>query len=96
LAFYVIPGALGRLSSTMWVAGRAGLILHYVLELAAFALIIWGFVEIGCLRGIEGSNRYGPNPLSRERGPAIRYWFAAPAARCTFPNAPASASAAIR
>jgi uncharacterized membrane protein YhaH (DUF805 family) len=65
LAFYVIPGALGRLSSTMWLAGSAGLILYYVLELAAFALTIWGFVEIGCLRGIEGSNRYGPNPLWR-------------------------------
>jgi uncharacterized membrane protein YhaH (DUF805 family) len=64
LAFYVIPGAFGRLSSTVWSAGSAGVILHYVLELAAFGLTVWGFVEIGCLRGIEGSNRYGPNPLS--------------------------------
>jgi uncharacterized membrane protein YhaH (DUF805 family) len=27
LAFYVIPGALGRLSGTVWLAGGAGLIL---------------------------------------------------------------------
>jgi|SRR5580704_755682 uncharacterized membrane protein YhaH (DUF805 family) len=65
LAFYVIPDAFGRLSSTVWSAGSAGLILHYLLELAAFGLTVWGFVEIGCLRGIEGSNRYGPTPLSR-------------------------------
>ena len=65
LVFYAIPGALGRLSSTAWLGGSAGLILHYVLELAAFGLTVWGVVEIGCLRGIEGSNRYGPNPLSR-------------------------------
>jgi uncharacterized membrane protein YhaH (DUF805 family) len=65
LAFYAIPAALGQLSSTVWLAGGAGLILHDVLELAAFGLTVWGIVEIGCLRGIEGSNRYGPNPLLR-------------------------------
>jgi uncharacterized membrane protein YhaH (DUF805 family) len=37
--------------------------LHYTLALAAFALTIWGFVEIGCLRGTDGSNEYGPDPL---------------------------------
>jgi uncharacterized membrane protein YhaH (DUF805 family) len=65
LAFYVVPGALGRLSSTAWLGGNAGLILHYALELAAFGLTAWGFVEIGCLRGTKGSNRYGPNPRPR-------------------------------
>jgi uncharacterized membrane protein YhaH (DUF805 family) len=33
--------------------------LHYILALAAFALSIWGFVEIGCLRGSAEPNRYG-------------------------------------
>ena len=38
--------------------------LRYVLVLAGFALSIWGFGEIGCLRGNAGPNKYGSNPLS--------------------------------
>jgi uncharacterized membrane protein YhaH (DUF805 family) len=30
---------------------------------AAFALSIWGLVEIGFLRGTVGPNQYGPDPL---------------------------------
>jgi uncharacterized membrane protein YhaH (DUF805 family) len=30
----------------------------------AFALYIWGFVEMGCLRGTVGPNRFGPDPLA--------------------------------
>jgi len=37
--------------------------LQTILALAAFALTIWGFVEIGCLPGTTGSNSYGPDPL---------------------------------
>jgi uncharacterized membrane protein YhaH (DUF805 family) len=45
----------------------AGMVMHYVLALAAFALTIWGFVEIGGLRGTAGSNTYGPDPLLQPR-----------------------------
>lgn len=38
--------------------------LHHILALAAFVLPIWRFVEIGCLRGNAGPNKYGSNPLS--------------------------------
>jgi uncharacterized membrane protein YhaH (DUF805 family) len=65
LVFYAVPGVLGHLANDAWFAGTAGTGLHYILALAAFALSIWGFVEIGCLRGNAGSNRYGSNPLSR-------------------------------
>jgi uncharacterized membrane protein YhaH (DUF805 family) len=61
--FYLVPGLLNQLSKTTWFAGAAGTALYYILALAAFALTIWGFVEIGCLRGTAGSNRYGPDPL---------------------------------
>lgn len=61
--FYLVPGVLGQLAKAAWSAGAAGTALHYILALAAFALTIWGFVEIGCLRGTAGSNTYGPNPL---------------------------------
>jgi uncharacterized membrane protein YhaH (DUF805 family) len=64
LMFYAVPGVLGQLAKGAWFAGAAGTGLHYVLALAGFALSIWGFVEIGCLRGTAGPNQYGPNPLS--------------------------------
>jgi uncharacterized membrane protein YhaH (DUF805 family) len=64
LVFYVVPGVLGQSAKGTWVAGGAGMGLHYILALAGFALSIWGFIEIGCLNGNAGSNRYGSNPLS--------------------------------
>ena len=35
-----------------------------VLRLASFALGLWGFVELYCLRGTAGDNQYGPDPLA--------------------------------
>ena len=35
-----------------------------VLELVAFVLCLWGFVELLCLRGTRGPNRFGPDPLA--------------------------------
>jgi len=63
IVFYLVPGLLNELAKTTWLAGAAGTALYYILALTAFALTIWGFVEIGCLRGTAGSNTYGPDPL---------------------------------
>ena len=70
VVFYGLPAVLGQLAKAAWFAGAAGTVFHYILALAGFALTIWGFVEIGCLRGTTGSNTYGPDPLlqSRRRG----------------------------
>jgi uncharacterized membrane protein YhaH (DUF805 family) len=65
VTFYLVPGVLGHLAKTAWFAGATGTALQHILALAAFALSIWGFVEIGCLRGTTGPNRYGSNPLAR-------------------------------
>jgi uncharacterized membrane protein YhaH (DUF805 family) len=54
-----------RESGMVW--GTAGAVLQYILSLAAFALTIWGFVEIGFLRVSARSNRYGPDPLLRTK-----------------------------
>ena len=59
-----VPGVLGHLAKGAWFAGAAGIELHYILALAAFVLSIWRFVEIACLRGNTGPNKYGSNPLS--------------------------------
>jgi uncharacterized membrane protein YhaH (DUF805 family) len=67
VVFYLVPGVLGQLAKTAWFAGAASAVLHYILALASFAFTIWGFVEIGCLRGTAGSNPYGPGPLLQSR-----------------------------
>jgi uncharacterized membrane protein YhaH (DUF805 family) len=33
------------------------------LTLVAGAFLIWAFIELACLRGTIGANRYGPDPL---------------------------------
>jgi uncharacterized membrane protein YhaH (DUF805 family) len=63
--FFLAPGVVGHLADMRPFHGAAAIALHYALALAAFALTVWGFVEIGCLRGTEGPNRYGANPLRR-------------------------------
>lgn len=65
VVFYLLPGALGQLANAAWSGEVAGTALHSILALAGFALTIWGFVEIGCLRGTAGSNTYRPDPLSQ-------------------------------
>jgi uncharacterized membrane protein YhaH (DUF805 family) len=40
--------------------GEMPLLLQY----ASVALMIWAFVELACLRGSTGANRFGPDPLA--------------------------------
>lgn len=37
------------------------------LNFAAFAFTIWGFVELGCLKGSASTNQFGPNPLGKQQ-----------------------------
>jgi len=62
--FFLLPGVLGQIAK---FSGAIGTVPHFILALAAFALTIWGSVEIGCLRGTAGANTYGPDPLVEER-----------------------------
>jgi uncharacterized membrane protein YhaH (DUF805 family) len=56
--FYAIP----QISTTAgnWMEGVGFVILHLI----NMAIIVWAFVELVCLRGTVGPNRYGPDPLS--------------------------------
>jgi uncharacterized membrane protein YhaH (DUF805 family) len=38
-------------------------VLEIVLLVVTIIVGIWFFIELGCLRGTVGSNRYGPDPL---------------------------------
>ena len=37
---------------------------------AGYAMILWAFIELYCLRGTRGENRFGPDPLDAEQKPA--------------------------
>jgi len=56
LLFYLGPAVLDAMGQ---LAGGGGVIFR----LAASAVSIWGLIELGCLPGTAGPNRYGPDPL---------------------------------
>ena len=57
LVFWVLPGILNGASAF------AADIPAIVLAIASFAISVWGFVEIACLKGTTGPSSYGPDPL---------------------------------
>jgi uncharacterized membrane protein YhaH (DUF805 family) len=65
VVFYLVPGVLGYFAEAAWFAGISGAASNSILTLASFALTIWGFVEVGCLRGTAGLNTYGLDPLGQ-------------------------------
>ena len=62
LIFYFLPALLSGTGTAMEIGtgsrGASGLF-----SLVSFGISIWGFVELGCLRGTVGPNDYGPDPL---------------------------------
>lgn len=61
--FIVAPFALIEVGFSL--GGDAA---HAFCALAALALHLWSFVEMGCRRGVRGRNAYGPDPLARMAG----------------------------
>ena len=59
LLFWLGPSILSTPSTAM-----PDLSGGFIFALAGFAVAVWGFVELGCLRGTSGQNLYGPDPLS--------------------------------
>jgi uncharacterized membrane protein YhaH (DUF805 family) len=60
--FYLGVGLLSGLSQGFNRGESSGIGL--IFSLATFAISIWALVELGCLRGTPGPNRYGPDPLA--------------------------------
>ena len=58
VVFYAIPAILSA------AADQTEDSTLVILHLISFAITVWAFVELGCLRGTIGPNRYGPDPLS--------------------------------
>lgn len=42
-----------------------GVLIPVLLQFLSAATWIWGFIELGCLRGTVGTNKYGPDPIVR-------------------------------
>lgn len=60
LVFYVLPNFL---SGDTGFYGPADEPLAIVVTLAGAAISIWGLIEIGFLKGTDGPNRFGEDPL---------------------------------
>ena len=58
LVFYALPTILST------AADRTEDVQFIILHLISFGITVWAFVELGCLRGTIGPNRYGPDPLN--------------------------------
>jgi len=65
LAMYAGPWLIGiaALQTPNPNAGAFAILLTYA---AFFAVYIYAFIALGCRRGTEGPNQYGPDPLARE------------------------------
>lgn len=66
LVFLVAPNALSSLGEIVKDRhpGQADMAV-LVLYVLATALFVWGFVELACLRGVAGPNRFGEDPSKR-------------------------------
>src|SRR5262249_41164553 len=68
LLFYIAPTFLITIGAIIWIVGAlSGYFdenVGAVILFAGVAIGIWGFVELGCLRGTVGPNQYGPDPLA--------------------------------
>jgi len=70
--FYIVPGILITAGIVVGTFMDDSILLASILGLAAVAIGVWAFVELGCLRGTIGSNRYGPDPLEPMASPPVR------------------------
>ncbi|THD59326.1 DUF805 domain-containing protein [Phenylobacterium sp.] len=66
LLFVGIPGLLLTLAEAGRPSGSgdAGA-FSGMLALLSLPFLLWGFVEIGCMPGTKGPNKYGEDPLAR-------------------------------
>ena len=59
LIYYILPGIIsgaGGATASQGVAVLTGLI--------SFGISLAGFIDLGCLKGTTGDNRFGPDPLA--------------------------------
>jgi uncharacterized membrane protein YhaH (DUF805 family) len=66
LLFYVLPMVLFLGSVMIGMLPDGPSIIAGVMAFLSLAILLWTFIELGCLRGTIGQNKYGPDPLAPE------------------------------
>ncbi len=72
LLFYLVPSVLVVIGVLIGAFVEDSTIIATVLGLLAFAIAVWAFIEMGCLRGTIGINQYGPDPVAPATIPPVR------------------------
>ena len=72
LLFYLVPSMLVVIGVLIGAFVEDSTIIATVLGLLAFAIGVWAFVEMGCLRGTIGVNQYGSDPVAPTTIPPVR------------------------
>jgi len=62
IPFVIVPIGVNELINFQTHVHPAMTLYQEILTYATVALGIWGFIDIGCLKGTPGENRYGPIP----------------------------------
>jgi uncharacterized membrane protein YhaH (DUF805 family) len=60
LPFFVVPGLLDKLWASLDLPTGG-----FIVGLIEFGVSLWCFVEIFCLKGTKGPNRFGSDPLAK-------------------------------
>jgi uncharacterized membrane protein YhaH (DUF805 family) len=71
LLFYLVPSMLVVIGVLIGAFVEDSTIIATVLGLLAFAIGVWAFVEMGCLRGTIGVNQYGSDPVAPTTIPPV-------------------------
>ena len=61
--YFVIPGLYAQFQDRL-----PDSYLIFPLALAVCFMMIWGFIDMYCLRGTRWTNQFGPNPLPKTQG----------------------------
>jgi uncharacterized membrane protein YhaH (DUF805 family) len=61
--FYLVPGILSGIGSAMMELNPQATLVAIVPSVVSIGIYIWAIVELGFLRGTQGANRFGPDPL---------------------------------
>ena len=58
--FFIVPALLGKVPDGLLIPSAV-----VAISLVSAGFSLWGFVEVFCLRGTGGPNRFGSDPLAR-------------------------------
>jgi uncharacterized membrane protein YhaH (DUF805 family) len=64
IPFFLVPGLYKQFSDRLPDSSSM-----FLVGIGVLVFIVWGFIEMYCLRGTSSANRFGPDPLAEEPAP---------------------------